>query len=191
MPDVREVHANLVGASGLQLHAHVTVMPEVLLNAVVRHRLATAPRHHRHFGAFTRVAANRRIDGAAGDQRPLGDGVVLPLHAARGQLVHQRRVRLKREGNHQQAAGVLVEPVHDAGTRNRVGLGKVMQQRILQRAITLTGARMDGQSGRFVDHRHIRVGVHDLQRHLLRCYPVIGQRHRIELDHATLGHRFA
>ena len=83
-------------------------------------------------------------------------------------LPDQIGLRFGRLGDHQQAARVLVEPVHDARARQRRQRRRVMQQRVEQRAVAIAAARMHDQSGRLVDDEQRRVLVDDRQRDRLR-----------------------
>ena len=100
-----------------------------------------------------------------------------------------RRVGL---GHDQQAAGVLVDAVHDAGpfhatdTRQRVTTMK--HQRIDQRARRCAGGRVHHQAGRLVDHDQIVILVHDRQRDILGLQmTVLGLGHS-HIDHRPFGH---
>ncbi|KAG1317800.1 hypothetical protein G6F63_015511 [Rhizopus arrhizus] len=89
---------------------------------------------HGHLQAVARVAVDRRIGRAAGHQCAPHDGQVLPVHVACGQLLDQRGLRLQGLGHHHHAAGVLVQAVHDAGTRQHRHRRVAEQQGIAQGA---------------------------------------------------------
>jgi hypothetical protein len=115
-------------------------------------RFLTATFHHRHLGSLRRVPTHRRVYDAVTFDLAQRQGQVMPLDAARLQLAHQIGLRRKRLCHHQQAAGVLVQAMHDAGARN-IGQGRrVMQQSIQQGTGRLAVARMHHQAGRLVDH---------------------------------------
>ena len=68
----------------------------------------------------------------------------------------------------EQAAGVLVEPVHDPRTGDVRELRRVMQQRIGKRCVPVAAARMNDQTRRLVDHQQRVVLVNDDKVHRLR-----------------------
>jgi hypothetical protein len=72
-------------------------------------------------------------------------------------------VRLDRARDHHQAAGLLIQPVHDAGTRDLGELGVEMQQCVLQGPGGVARAWMHDQSGWLVDHQHMWVLEDDVQ----------------------------
>jgi len=74
-------------------------------------------------------------------------------------------------GGNETATRVFVEAVHNSGTFPAADTGKVramMQKRIHQSVLGIAGARMNNQSGGFIDHDQIRVFVNDLERYRLR-----------------------
>ena len=86
------------------------------------------------------------------------------MHVARLQRRHERRVRAQGSRDDHHAGSVLVEPMHNAGARNLGEFRIMMQQRVLQRASRLAGARMHGQAGGLVDHEQVGVFEADVQR---------------------------
>ena len=64
---------------------------------------------------------------------------IFALDGACLQLAHQIGLRGQRFGYHHQAAGILVQPVHDARTRHAGQLRTVMQQTVQQRAGPVAG----------------------------------------------------
>ena len=86
-------------------------------------------------------------------------------------------------GDHHQAGGVLVEPVHDAGPFDAADAGQAVaamgDQRIDQRARGVAGGRMHHQAFRFVDHDQRVVFVDDRERdRLARGLGLLGRRQR-------------
>ena len=189
MPEMGEVHPDLMGTTGLKAYSKVRVMPEMLFHPIVGDRLPSAAGQHGHLHPVAGVAPDRSVDGPAGDQRPLGNRVVLPPHLARRQLRHQRRVRFQRQRHHEQPAGVLVETVDDTRARHGSALRKVMQQGVLQGAVGLPRARMNGQPRGLDDDRNVRVRMQYLQGNRLGQHPRIRHWLRIKLDHRALRYR--
>ena len=116
MPEVRHVHADLVGAAGLQRHLDVRRAAETLQHAILADR-GLARGDHRHLLAVARVAPDRRIHRAARDQVAGNYRLVHPSHFAALQLLHQAGMGAQAAGDHHHAGSFLVEPVHDARAR--------------------------------------------------------------------------
>ena len=128
--DVGEVHAHLVRAAGLERQleqAGASASPARLRrigleHLVVGHGAAAAPRRATT-AILVRLAllrasgasiAPRGRSGRAPDERPIA-ALELAVGAVGGELPASALMRGVRLGHHQQAGGVLVEPVHDAG----------------------------------------------------------------------------
>ena len=90
---------------------------------------------------------------------------VLAVHLPRRNLGHQRVHGLARAGHDHQAAGVLVQPVHDARAGHLKGFGVQGQQAIEQRAAPVARSRVHHQTCWFVDHAQVRVLVHHVDGH--------------------------
>ncbi len=98
------------------------------------------------------------------------------LDLAAGKLLGQLAVCDVVLGDDNQAAGFLVQTVHDAGTHLAAyfrELAESMQQRIDQRAaiaLVVGGARagVDHHSRRLVDDREVGVFIDDVERNVLR-----------------------
>ncbi len=191
MTDVRQMHADLVRASRFQPALEQRRTLEALDHRVMRHcRAAVAD--HGHLRALRRVAPDRGIDGAAGQHPPLGQRPVMASDRAGLKLAHKIGLRRQRLGHHQQAAGVLVETMHDAGTRHFRNLRRVMQQRIEQRPAPVAAAGMHDQPGGLVDHQQVRVLEHDLQRDVLGLLGGdLGQGRSIDFDALAAAHLLA
>ena len=75
-------------------------------------------------------------------------------------------------GHHQQAAGVLVDAVHDAGADLAADTGQAApampQQGVDQGAVRVAGGRVHHHALGLVDHQQVGVLIHDIQRDLLR-----------------------
>ena len=163
MAERGEMHADLVRAAGLEPAAQQRRVAEALEDVDVRaRRLARGDDRHRR--ALGRMAADRRVDRVAAREVARGEREVLARHRARLQLAHEVGVRRQRLRDDQEAARVLVEPMHDAGARHARELRRVMQQRVEQRAVAVAGARMHDEPGRLVDDEERVVLGNDRQR---------------------------
>ncbi len=119
-----KMHADLVRAAGFQRageqarHRLAVAAGEMLQHLPMRHRFASVLAH----GALVarmRMAVERGVDNAfrLGRRAP-DEGEIAARERAFGlfgELLAERPVRGVGLGHHHQAAGVLVEPVHDAG----------------------------------------------------------------------------
>jgi len=148
-----------------------------------------AARDHRHLGAPDRVAPDRRLDSAVARDAPVCNREVFALHGARLELAHEARLCRKRLRHHQQAAGVLVEAVHDARARDAGELRRVPQQGVQERALPVAAAGMHDEPRGLVHDEQRRVLEHDVERDVLR--PVRDLRafgQGSELNHLAAAH---
>ena len=88
---------------------------------------------------------------------------VLAFHRACLQLPHQVGLRFQRLGHDQEAAGVLVQAMHDARARNGGERRVMMQQAVEQRALPIAAARMHYQTGGLIEHQQRGVLVDDIE----------------------------
>ncbi len=153
---------------------------------IVSARRFAARLHHGHAGALHRMPADGGIDRAVRPQVAGHHGEIAARHGTRLQLAHQVGLRFQCAGDHQQAGGVAVQPVHDAGARHLRQSGHAMQQRVEQRAIRHAIARMHHHAGRFVDHQQRVVLEHHVERDVLRrMHGVRRQAARIQFETFT------
>ncbi len=162
------VHPNLVGAPGFQFAAQqAQARGETLDHFIMRHRLL-AHRVHTAFNPVVGVAGQRRINRAATIDLAINQGQVFTLDCARLQLAHQVGMCFQGFGHDQQTRRILVQPVHDARTRQFGHLRHPVQKRIQQGAVTVAATRMDHQADRLVDHHQHRILKHDIKRNGFR-----------------------
>ena len=113
--DRGEVHADLVRAARLQANVEERVLAHELDDLEVRDRLSRLLRVERPLGRIATIAAQRRVDATRSRARRAADErEVAALELAPPDRLLQRRVRLLRAGDDQEARRVAVEPVHDA-----------------------------------------------------------------------------
>ncbi len=103
-----------MGAAGGQLAFDQGGTGKALDDPVAGQGLATA-RHHGHAGSLDRVTADGGVDFAALPGVTMHQRLVVALDGTRLELADQVGLGFEGFGNHQQAAGVLVEAMHDAG----------------------------------------------------------------------------
>ncbi len=184
-----EVHADLVRAAGLELHAQQRVAAETLLDAIVRHRLPpVAP--HRHARAHRAMPADGLVDGGAGGGPPEAEGQIAARDLAFLQQAHQLHVHLRRARHHQQAARILVEAMNQTGARHHRQRRIMRQQRILQGVARIAGTGMHDQAGRLVDHQQGLVLIGDAQADRLGFNGRLGRKFRLDAHPLAAGQAF-
>ena len=122
MADMRHMHAYLVGASGFQTAFHQTDLSlgKAGRAAIMRHCMAC--RRAFRYGDFLAIigtARQRGIHRAGGGQRRapnqrLIQALHAPVAAMRGKLLGEPIMRFVRFGDDHNAAGILVEAMHNA-----------------------------------------------------------------------------
>ena len=162
---------------------------EPLPQTVVGDRGPAIPAHS-HSGAFDRVAPDRLVDPAAPGQSADAHRFVFANDTPLGHRAYQFGMRRNARSDDHQAAGVLVEPVYDAGARQVNKVGPVMQQSILQRAVGVSGAGMNDQASRLVDHDDRFVREHHIESDCLRSWRHHGLDYRIDDDRIAAVDRF-
>ena len=117
-----------------------------------------------------------------------------------GKLLRQPRMNRIRLGRHQQAGGVLVQPVHDPRPLDAADPGQaaaaMVQQGIDQRAPLVARRGVHHHSGRFVDDNQMLILMDDIERDILRNWRSFNRRRHHHLDlvagvqfFASLHHR--
>ncbi len=168
-----EVHADLVGATGLQPALEASerggraVAPD---HAVLRARRAPVD-DDRHPCRVGGIAPDRGIDDAVHRLRMTPHHrVVATPGGVGGELGDQRRCRLVGAGDDQQSRAAGVEAMDDARpvliTRPPRQIGEVMEEPVHERAPRMAGARVDDQPGRLVHHDDRVVDVDDPELHV-------------------------
>ncbi|CFO01623.1 Uncharacterised protein [Bordetella pertussis] len=112
-----------------------------------------------------RIAADGTVDGTGGAQPAMRQRDVLAAHGARLQLAYQVGLGPFVARHHHQAGRVLVEPVHDAGTRHARQFGITVQQAVEQRAAPVARPGMRHQPRRLVHHDPIGAFGHHVESH--------------------------
>ena len=175
MADVRHVHANLMGAARAQagVDEAAWLMRRVAQQGESGQRglaCVLGQIDHGHALAVARIAAHGGLHHALGRALPrtMGQRKVFAAHLPGGDGGHQRIHRRAGFGHGHQAAGVFVQPVHDARARQTGKSRAVGQQAIEQRAAPVAGRRVNHQAGGFVQHEQVLVFMQHGQRHGLR-----------------------
>ncbi len=103
---------------------------------------------------------------------PVADGQIRLFDSGMpGERANEPRHRLFALGDDDESARILVQPVHDTGTRHAADAREgraVVEERVHERAREMSGRRMHHHPGRLVHDQHIRVFVDDRERYRLR-----------------------
>ena len=167
MLERREVHPDLMRASRLEPARKQRARGEAFAHLVVRDR-GLAGRDDGHRRALDRMAADRRVDAAAPSQHAVRKCKVFAPYRSSLQLPHEIGLRDRGLGDREESAGILVQPMHDAGAGNRGKLRRVVKQRIGERAVPMATAGVHYQPRGFVDDDEHIVFVDDCERQGLR-----------------------
>ncbi len=172
MSEMMHVNTDLVCAAAVQRALHETDAALCLQNAIIGSRRSTAFLIHRHFFAMNRMPANRRVDRPARSPENAGDEREIDFcDLAIGELAGKLLVRGVVLRHDHRAAGLLIEPMHNAGTLlaadARQG-GAMMQERIDQCVRLITRPRMNNEPGWLIDDKQVFILKEKRQRNILR-----------------------
>ncbi len=155
--------------------------------------------HDGHPLAVAGVAADRCLDAAARRRGgPPHQGQVLLLDAALAELAHEAGLGSIGLGDHDQAAGLLVQPMHDAraaDTRDRSerlpAIAGAAEQGVHQRAGPVAGARVHDEASGLVHDQHRVVLVCHPQRDRFRLEGLVRRRRQLHPDRLPAGEAVA
>ena len=157
---MRQMHANLVGAPGLQPQADERAASGGLLDAVMRHG-APSVGANRAFCARAE-AGNRRVDHALALRgNALGHGEVFADEAVRVKLAGQQALGVGMAGDAQQAARALVQPIDGVIIKRRRVLPEQGGKLLAERPGVDMAAGKRGQRRALADDEHILVDIAD------------------------------
>ena len=165
---VLKVDADLMGATGVQVHLNMGGVMEQGENAIGGAGLPPGP--NRHAFAIGVMAGDWGVDFAAGNRKaPANDCLIGFLNLAGGKLRGQSEMGGVVFGHHQAAAGFLVKAMDDAGAGHAADAaelaGAMVQQGVDQSMTGMSGGGVDDEAGRLVEREQIVVFVENLQRH--------------------------
>ncbi len=178
------MHADLMGAPGLERHAQQSVTRQELLDFEVRHGVARRLRVERLAEGVVAIAPDRGLDRAAPRARPSDDKrQILPRELACLHELLQPPVRIWRPGDDEQAGCVAVEPVHDARPLGLVSPFDVVREQSVHECPSRMSRRgMYHEPGRLVDHEQVLVLIRNDQIHLLRLERARPRGRRLEFE---------
>src|SRR5215211_9113176 len=168
-PDRREMHADLVRASGFEPDAQERVVADQLNELEVGDRSSRAVCFQGLAGRVAPVSADRRLDPPRPRPRPAADErQIFALQLVLLDKALQSRVRLRGARDDEQAGGVSIEAVNDAGPLLLPTRGAVLEDAVDERSGAVTGRRVDDDSRRLVDDEQVLVLVGDPEADVLR-----------------------
>ena len=180
--DRLQVHADLVGAARVQPQAQQRVRGERAIEREVGAGLARKVAADRHARAHGRVAPDRRLDRAAARARAtLDQREVFALDLPRGERLLQQPVGLLGAGDHEQARGVAVEAVHDAGALRIAARGDAGEQ-LRERALAVPPRGVHHEAGGLVDDEQVLVFVGDREWPSAGSPPSVPRRSCLDLE---------
>lgn len=149
------VHADLVGTTRLEPADHEGERLGASQHPPVGTGATTALHLARHSFAVPPMATVQGLVGPGVRQSvPMDHGQVAPVHRMIMELAPQVGMVGFRAGDHQQTRRVLIDAMDDAGPVRCAPLeiGDMVEQGVHQRAIGMTGRRMDHHANRLVHH---------------------------------------
>ena len=163
------MHADLMRAPGQDMHIQQRRVFQVFQQRPLRHRLAPGGVHG-HALAVLRAAGNGLVHPSGRlAHASVHHGQIVLFHRARAQLVAQALMRQVVFGHHEQAAGILVQPVHDAGPLHPADAAEVLhvvEQGVDQRAAFIARGGVHHHAARLDHHGQIRVLIEDFKRNI-------------------------
>ncbi len=120
------MYANLMGPPGLEFDVDIRVRGKAFPDRIVRNGWL-AVLLHTHAFPINWMSANGFVDRTAAGQNASANGEVVARDLAVSQQSHECRVRGQRLCDQQQATGVLVETMNDAGARDFLELWNAVQ----------------------------------------------------------------
>src|SRR6185312_2029307 len=179
--DMRNVHAYLMRPASLQLYPHESVGSITLDDTVVGNGLA-AIASYCHTSPLRTVAPYGRIHGASARHCAGADRKIDTLNLALGERGNQSCVRFRRARHDEQAAGVLVEAMHQPGPRHQGELRIESEQRVLQRMAGIARPGVHDHACRLVDDEERPILMNHGQWLRLRRHALVGFEPRRDLD---------
>ena len=174
MPKRGHMDADLVGSTGFEPAFDKCRIAQDFQPTPMRHGPFPASAFDdRNLLAVGRRPRERSIDRALRCLRnAFHDRQITPVDRVGGKLLGETFVRDVGLGDDQQTRRILVDPMDDSRPRHaadpRQAATAVVQQGVDQRAVGISGGRMDDQSRRLVDDQQMFVLEHDPQRNILR-----------------------
>ena len=162
MAQMRQMHPDLMRASGLKTDIEQGQAVEFLPKPIMRHGLPTAFTYA-HALPLPRVPPYRGLDRPSCNQFTLDQSLIPPLNLAHLELPGQRRAGFKIMRHRDEPGCVAIQPVHDSCPWHFGGRREVEQEGVLDRPARMSRGRMHDLSGRLVQNNQVIVGKYDVQ----------------------------
>src|SRR5579875_1650579 len=171
--DSSQVDANLMRAPRFELYQQQRMPGEALQHAEAGARLASRSRGNVHLLAMPWITTNGGIYASAIKRHnAINERQIALYYRVALHLLDQSCAGAGVSGNDEQAGGILVQAVDDAGTLHIPGGSQrrvARQQRIDQRIIVVAWRGMHDHTGSLVDDQQVLICVEDIERQRLRC----------------------
>ena len=171
MPDGLHVHADLVRPPGQNVDVQQRHVPPARKHRPVRNRRA-AFGVNCHFLAVFLAPRDGLVDAPAVlPQIPFNQRAVVLLHLPLLQLAAEGELALVVLCHEQQTAGVLVQPVDDAGAQfaaDAAQVVKVVQERVDERAVLIAGGGVNDHAAGLQDDGEVGILIENCERDFLR-----------------------
>ena len=164
------MHADLMRTPGQNMHVQKRRVFQVFQQRPLRHRLATGGVHSHALAVLCAAGDGLFHPPGRLAHAPVHHGQIMLFHRARAQLVAQALMRQVVFGHHEKAAGILVQPVHDAGPlhpANAAEILHVIEQGVDQRAAFIARGGMHHHAARLDHHGQVRILIEDFKRDVL------------------------
>lgn len=174
---MRQVHADLVRASGLQTTFEQTGegpvwITELLDETIPRASILPASAQDCHAFAVERVATDRTFDDAfSRPRRAPDDGMISALDSVIGELLGEATHGALVFCRYEKSARILVEAVNDAWSRHSADTGErrtaMGDECVDEGSVRISRSRMHDETGRLFDDDEVFVFVYHVKRDVL------------------------
>jgi hypothetical protein len=173
MPQISQVHTDLVGSAGFQPKPQMGCLLIFCQHVIMRHSWLCILFRNAHLFPIHRMPANRSRNRSLRLAKTSHcNSLVLSCERMHLNLRRERLMRCIIFGHHQQAAGKAVNPMHDARTNHAVNAGKpvttVVQQCMHQCPGRMPRRRMHHHPLWLIHHKEVIILIHNIQGNVFR-----------------------
>ncbi len=174
MPNRCHVYANLMGAPGLKNTAYVSISLIRCNTLPVSNSRLGILFSHSHAFAVNRMSAYRLVNcSRVFLEAASGYGLVNPVQAMVRKLCRKRSMGKIIFCNNEQAGGVFIDTVDNAGPTLTADTGErvtaVIKQCVYKSTVRMSGGRMHDHAALLVYYNKVSVLINDIKRDVL-CY---------------------
>ena len=166
VPQMSQMHPNLVRASGLKLNIKKSQTTEFSTHSIMRYGLSAA-RAYTHALALTRVPSDRLLNGSACDQIALDQGLIPSSDFTCLKLSGQCRAGFRIMCYCHKSGRVPVQSMHNPRSRHFGSGWKAVQESVLDCPVRMPGSRVHDLSGRLVQDNQVFISINNSQGQVL------------------------